>query len=344
MRTMRFLRREPPALPHLTIASRVVDKMVRNAVHYETETGESLVGFTVKASGAIEPELFVVETIPPDDSAIRQGAYFEQGDDIQGDIFNWWSDNWDLYREGQRNKPDWRWNVSLSSLGDWHKHPGTLTEPSWGDAGTAREYIHDRISGSPQLLVILATVWDSEQARVAEPVMAAGAANEFAVPLKVPIDEATTVRLDCWYMSRYTRGFVPLTPTVGTDLPELFPIAWHLRQPERARREVDALIADGFSVSVEQYPAGGSTPLAICLLLERPNSHNAIIVVTEADFPATCPTVRTAPIAALPGKPDDKNPLAGLWQASTPVDKSVYPAWNPSDRLVDFVKAIEAKR
>jgi hypothetical protein len=57
-------------LPKLTLAQRVVDKIVRNALVYETETGESLVGCAVKALGLPEPDLYVLKPSRPT-SAIR---------------------------------------------------------------------------------------------------------------------------------------------------------------------------------------------------------------------------------------------------------------------------------
>ena len=43
------------SLPRLTLAQRVVDKMVANAKKYDTETGESLVGFAVKSIHSKNP-------------------------------------------------------------------------------------------------------------------------------------------------------------------------------------------------------------------------------------------------------------------------------------------------
>src|SRR5215216_3794897 len=100
------------ALPRLTLSQRVVDTIVRNAQNYATETGESLVGFAMKIRGRPEPDLYVIDTIAPDVTAIRHEVYFVQGDDLQGDIFNWWSDNWDLMRHR-----DARWDVTLEHLG-----------------------------------------------------------------------------------------------------------------------------------------------------------------------------------------------------------------------------------
>ena len=49
--------------------------------------------------------------------------------------------------------------VTQVYLGDWHKHPGDLVEPSQGDAFTARDHLRDKVAGAPYVLVILATVF-----------------------------------------------------------------------------------------------------------------------------------------------------------------------------------------
>ncbi|MCC7210027.1 MAG: hypothetical protein IT323_22175 [Anaerolineae bacterium] len=152
-------------LPRVTIAQRVIDKIVANALNYPTETGESLVGLAVPTPNGGEPDLYVLETIPPDETAIRLSAYFEQGDDLQGDIFNWYHDNWELIRRGKHGLfglgGGAMYDAPLTHLGDWHKHPGTYYEPSMGDLDTAREAISDPNDATPQLLVMLATVWDN---------------------------------------------------------------------------------------------------------------------------------------------------------------------------------------
>src|SRR6185503_10971804 len=93
-----------------------------------------------------------------------------------------------------------KWDTPLAHLGDWHKHPGTLIEPSWGDTDTARNHIFDDKEGSPQLLAILATVWDRER----DEAFAASEPNDplsnEPQPIRVPIDSQSIVRLDCWYM------------------------------------------------------------------------------------------------------------------------------------------------
>ena len=155
----------PARPPQVTIAQRVIDKIVANALHYATETGESLVGLVIPSQERQEPDLYVLDTIAPDESAIREGAYFEQGDDLQGDTFNWLYDNWELLRRQQGGlsgtPASGRWNVPLMHLGDWHKHPGTYFQPSLGDLDTAREQLFERGSTTTLVLVMLATVWDN---------------------------------------------------------------------------------------------------------------------------------------------------------------------------------------
>lgn len=154
----------PERLPRVTVAQRVIDKIVSNALIYETETGESLVGFTLENEDRVEPDLIVVETIAPDESAIRLGAMFEQGDEWQEAIFNWWVDNWRKYVErgmdavGKPITP--RFSRDIAHLGNWHKHPGTFTIPSDGDLDTALDDLADPEQGMPELLVFLATVWE----------------------------------------------------------------------------------------------------------------------------------------------------------------------------------------
>ncbi len=337
-------------LPRVTLAQRVVDKMVQNALVYETETGESLVGFAVKTMGRVEPDLYVIDTIPPDESAIRRGAYFEQGDDLQGDIFNWWFDNWNKTRDRRRQSFGTalaaKWDVPLTHLGDWHKHPGTLVEPSWGDSDTARSHIFDDSVKNPQILAILATVWDRARAE-ANGSAADGASLGEAQPLKIPIDALRLVRLDCWYMSRMTRRFVRLTPVVVPDraLPNLPVISWHLSAPDRMGSEVEALNREGYSVSVEQYDTDETPPLEICLTLAKRAGQHILIVITQATYPETMPTIRVAPMSVMKNIPEEADLFASLWKESQPLDKTLYPSWQwtAQNTILDLVRDVEAK-
>ncbi|GAB4548583.1 MAG: hypothetical protein OHK0023_11900 [Anaerolineae bacterium] len=364
----RFMRPPDPArLPRLTLAQRVVDKIVANALIYQTETGESLVGLAIPNNARLEPDLYVIDTIAPDDTAVRAGAYFEQGDDLQGDIFNWLHDNWEQMRVRARvissDNILPKWDAPLLHLGDWHKHPGTLVEPSWGDTATAREVIHDRDANTPQILVILATVWQKFFSEVESLAPASAeemvdeATDEFpedlrpdlgeAPPLYVPVDAGDLlVRIDCWYMSRNIRRFTRLAPLVvpNADLPSLPIVGWHLSQPERLRSEVELLTKAGYSVSVEQFDTDRVPPQEICFSVAKRNSPNVIIVITEADFPKGMPRIRVTPMATLREIPEDSNIFDHLWNRSQPLAQTAYPTWTWSEThtLLELVSAVEA--
>lgn len=384
-------------LPRVTIAQRVIDKIVANALDYPTETGESLVGLAVPTLNNTEPDLYVLETIPPDESAIRLSAYFEQGDDLQGDIFNWYHDNWELIRKGKHSLfglgADAKYDVPLTHVGDWHKHPGTYYEPSLGDLDTAREAISDPSDATPQILVMLATVWengapdilaalrDDEGAKAeAAPDAATEAAPDSASaaldpelealagvaglseamdelkdaeldddvqPIRIPVDARTVIRVDCWYISRHFRRFKHLTPQVVPDseLPSLPVVGWHLRLPDRLRAEVDALTRAGYAISLEELDADHKAPLECCLSLARRESHYILIAITAADYPATRPTLRRAPMSAMKDLGENERFWDRLWKVSEPVPESLYPTWNwtPERHILDLAREIEPR-
>ncbi len=339
------------SLPRLTIAQHVVDTIVQNALVYDTETGQSLVGFPVKVLGRPEPDLYVIDTISPDEEdTVRRAAQFVQGDEWQSEIFAWWSDNWDQYRTRRRgsygNALGAKWDVSLAHLGDWHKHPGTLTEPSWGDSDTARHHISDPEAKTPQLLAILATVWDRAYSERVDPPEAVEN-NMHVAPLRIPIDAQKLVRIDCWYMSRMTRRFVRLGPQVVADrlLPTLPALGWHLTNLDRMDRETEALRQEGYVMSVWTYDADELPPLEVCLMLDRYRAQHILIVVTDADYPATMPKIRVAPASAVNDIPKDADLFTELWKKSEPVPKDAYPTWEwtPTRTILDLVKAVEAK-
>jgi|SRR5690606_28713631 len=88
-------------VPNLVLAQRVLDKMQAAAqTHLEDETGEAMVGLVVPGSypNAI-PTLYVLDTISPDETAIRQFHTFQQGDDRQDELIWWLQENWQATRE-----------------------------------------------------------------------------------------------------------------------------------------------------------------------------------------------------------------------------------------------------
>jgi hypothetical protein len=348
------------SLPRLTLAQRVVDRIVRNALTYETETGEALVGVAIKPFGRVEPDLYVLETIAPDDSPaqgdtapdrpVRERYAFVQGDDLQMDIFNWWYDNWQQFRERRRgsygNAVGAKWDSPLAHLGDWHKHPGMMVEPSGGDFETAYRHVMDREHGAPEL-VILATVWDraqAEQDTTVDPQDAVGQRGQTTSLSRSKFGGWQHAGpADCWYISRRTRRFVRLAQMVAEDkiMPALPVVGWHLGD-FRLNEEVKALNNAGYFPSVEICDADQVPPLEICLPMARRDGQHILIAITQADYPATKPTFRVAPLSAAQGVPEGKKRFEAIWQASQPLPTEAYAApWTPESRLVDLVKAVE---
>ena len=152
------------SVPNLVIARRVLHKMTRAAQAFiEDETGEAMVGLVVpgERTKGIET-LYVLDTISPDESAVRQFHTFQQGDEQQDEIIWWLQENWRVYRERRRNSYGQalsaKWDVPLRYLGDWHKQPGYMIAPSGGDQRTALDWLDDEENGMNFLLAPIVTL------------------------------------------------------------------------------------------------------------------------------------------------------------------------------------------
>ncbi|MBN2304102.1 MAG: hypothetical protein JXQ72_06490 [Anaerolineae bacterium] len=151
-------------MPRVILAQRVIDKILRGALLYpEPETGEALIGLVVPQEGRSEPDIYVLDTIGPGEDAVREWGMFEQGNDYQADVFNWLHNNWEAFRELRR--PSYgsalaaKWDVPLMHVGDWHKQPGDMVEPSTGDAQTAHRMISDSETPVTHLVAPIVTMY-----------------------------------------------------------------------------------------------------------------------------------------------------------------------------------------
>lgn len=248
-------------VPQVVIAQRVIDKLVRGALLYpEPETGEAMVGLVIPREGHVEPDIYVLDTISPGERAVREWGMFEQGDDWQGDVFHWMYVNWEAFRELRRssygNALAAKWDIPLTHVGDWHKQPGDMTEPSGGDTQTARRMIEDAETPVEHIVAPIVTMYPLAPAPLFGAVLAdaqvsagetppEGAGEEPAAPageehapavdrpetpppaampenqpnaiVKTLKDEGWDIRIDFWYMSKRLRQFVPVTPVVWPD-------------------------------------------------------------------------------------------------------------------------------
>ena len=161
-------------IPRVILAERVIDKMLRGALLYpEPETGEAMIGLIAVQTGRLEPDIYVMDTISPGEQAIRHWGMFEQGSDWQADVFNWLHDNWEAFRDLRRSSYGSaiaaKWDLPLMHVGDWHKQPGDMTEPSAGDEQTARDMINDLETPLQHLVVPIVTMYSLKAAPPASP-------------------------------------------------------------------------------------------------------------------------------------------------------------------------------
>ena len=226
-------RQSPQPLPNLVVAQRVLDKMAAAARAWlSDETGEALVGLVepgVHTNGV--PGIYLLDTIAPDESALRMEHTFQQGDQYQDDLLWWQQENWRARRQRDELPP--HWDVPLRYLGDWHKQPGAMTRPSRGDLRTARDWLGDPGNDMDFLLAPIVTLHSHDTA---------AAAN------RIRIDEQTCV--DFWFLQLNDRDFRAIDVTVYQDmqLPFLTGMPWHLQQPERLEQEFARLQDCGFDL------------------------------------------------------------------------------------------------
>lgn len=331
-------------VPNLVISQRFVDRVVKAAQGFlEDETGESMVGLVVDTD---EPEtmptMYVLDTISPDESVIRRSHMFEQGDELQQDIFFWLLENWTTYQDigrdmsGKPIRDEWR--EDLKHLGDWHKQPGFMIQPSGGDLATALRFMEDEENQFEFLLVPIVTlghdsVTSEEGAQV----------NYFTVPM----NDGTSLRMDWWFIHRDVRVFQPITPKiVPTDeLPVLTPYPWHILRRELLDEELGLLQDDGkflLATNAIFWEADGDLPLEICFIVGIPNSMNVFLVITDWNYPDAKPRVRVADFTGVDASQYVYQVFSDLWGKSEAAVEPKDFKWDPdSSYIVDYLAMIE---
>ncbi|MEL7435358.1 MAG: hypothetical protein AAFN11_15525, partial [Chloroflexota bacterium] len=331
-------------VPNLVISQRVVDHVVQAAQGYlEDETGESMVGIIVDTD---EPEtmptLYVFDTISPDQTAERRSHMFEQGDIFQTDLFNWQLDNWNAYlRNGKDlsgNPIKEEWKVPLKHLGDWHKQPGSMIQPSGGDLMTALRFMDDEENQFEFLLVPIVTlghasVTSEEGAQV----------NYFTVPM----ENGTSLRMDWWFIHRDVRVFQPITPTIVDydELPQMPKYPWHILDIDLMDEELALIEEDGMFMLAQTaipFQLDDELPLEIGFMVGRAGSSDVFIVATAWDYPNTKPRIFKAPFTGIDMSMYVFDVFDALWAQAEPIPPPANFEWNPeSSYIVDYLATIE---
>jgi len=328
-------------VPNLVISQRVVDKVADIARQFiADETGESMLGFVLDGIEQDEmPTIYVIDTISPDEEAtLRQTHTFQQGDDLQDEIIWWLQENWRLCRENNRHsdgKPlEEKWQTPLRYLGDWHKQPGFMIQPSGGDLMTALNWLDDPENMMDYLLVPIVTlghesVTDEEGANV----------NYF----NVPMEDGTSLRMDWWYIHRDVRVFQPITPTImpTSDLPTLTHYPWHLTKPDRMAEEVGHMTDDSMFVEAIVWQADDDIPMELCFFAVRPGGKHVMLVATEHDYPKTPPRLQLAPYERFDPNDDFYDIFERFWLNSEVVETPKDFEWSIQTPLIDFIYEME---
>ena len=322
------------SVPNLVVAQRVIDKMTTAATSYlQDETGEAMVGLVIENASTGVSTLYVLDTIAPDASAVRHYHTFQQGDEHQDEILYWWRENWRTYRAtlNAANPTQARWNTPLHHLGDWHKQPGFMIQPSGGDLMTAVEWINDPANN---LGFMLAPILTLGHPTMDEP--PAVTTNY----LTIPDGTGTNFRIDWWYIDRKTRQFAPITPTVyeNEHLPTLPTPPWHLRDETRFDLECRRLKDHGMFLSVSLWDTDGKIPLEVGMLAARADWDHLLLLMTPHDYPAQPPRARLAPFIKMDEHTDLFEVFERAYAKSTPLDAPTN--WDENQWLIDYVKSI----
>ena len=314
-------------LPNLVVARRVLDKMAAAARAWqEDETGEALVGLVEPGHNTNGvPGICLLDTIAPDESALRMAHTFQQGDRLQDEILWWLQENWRARRLRGGLKPGQ--DVPLRYLGDWHKQPDGMSRPSHGDLRTAREWLLDPDNDMDFLLAPIVTLAG----------LAAGAAAN-----RIRIDEQTCV--DFWYLQRQDRDFRSIAPVVyrNSQLPKLVDTPWHLRDPQRLDSEIDRLQERGLTPSPLVFlELLGNSALDVCFMLARPDAGRLLLVATPADYPAQPPRLRLANDVAPGDDAGLHERFAQLWREAPLLSAPAGWAWSADCHLADLIDELE---
>jgi hypothetical protein len=328
-------------VPNLVVSQRVLDKMVAAAGRYiADETGEALVGLLAPGSYTNGvPTIYVLDTIPPlDDSAVREWGTFQQGEELQEEQFWWLVDNWEMCRKKKLTldgKPlPAKWDLPLMHVGDWHKQPGFMIQPSQGDLYTARRMVAD-LEGALDFLVA--------------PIVTLGHPSTTATTtqanfLTIPQGDDTCLRVDFWYLDKHNRDFQMITPAVypSDQLATLPDYPWHIVDEGRYKAEYALFESGGLLASAPVlWDVHEGAPLDICFVVVRPGWKHILLLVTPPDYPKKPPSARLAPYVEIAADDNIVEIFEDSWAKSEPIADPPDWKWAEGRHLIDYVFALE---
>ena len=327
-------------VPNLVLSQRAVERMLSAASQFMAdETGEAMVGFVIKDDTPEGlPTIYVLDTISPDETAVRRSHTFQQGDALQDEIIWWLQENWHFHRERHRGADSLqtRFDVPLRYLGDWHKQPGSMIQPSHGDHMTALNWLDDDELGMDSLLVPIVTVGHA-------PII--GETDLAVNYITVPMDNGSDMRVDWWYIHRDVRKFQPVHPKVvpADQLPSMMKYGWHVVLADRLTDETFALADDGLLVRTLFYECDGEVPLEFCFITIRQGASSFVLFVTQHDYPHSAPQAYHAPYVAGVDLMDPVASFQLLWEVATPIEAPPDWQWISDKKLLDYLIAIEVE-
>lgn len=338
----RFMPIRGGTVPNLVIAQRVLDKMETAAERFiEDETGEAMIGLIIPGDNTNGvPTMYVLDTISPDDSAVRQLHTFQQGDERQDEIIWWLQENWHVQREKRQNSygnaQQAKWDVPLRYLGDWHKQPGYMIAPSTGDLMTALDWLDDDSNQMEALLTPIVTLGHPATIDISTT-----GVNYIAVPQ----GDGTAIRIDFWYIHRETRVFQPISPVVYPDdqLPGLTSYPWHLTNPQRARSEFGRFEDQDVYYSVVLEDTDGKLPLEVCITAARLGGSKLFLISTPWNYPASPPEIRLTPFVQMQEGQTIADVFGEWWEKAETVPKLEDWTWSEDKYLLDYLTVLEDK-
>ncbi len=330
-----------PTIDKIITRKLVLDAMAKGAWKYpDLETGEALVGVVPPYDGeGQEPAVqvvYILGTIAPDESTIREWGTVQMGDEDQYDRFLWLAENW--YEDHQEDE---RWGrLPLQHLGDWHKQPSGMTMPSRGDFYSAKAILRDMYWRLPFIL---------------QPIVTLPTDTTYRHDLDdhnciTHTDERSRhTRIDFWYLSKAMRRYEPLTAieVVGEEasdsLPRLAQLPWNLHNPQRMDFEEFSLKNDQRTFDALYFNTDDIPPLEYCLVVELPDSNTHLLVATHCDYPNSPPAAWVIDLWRGHADQGLLERVRSVWSTREPIEHAPEWHWSRDHSLSAYISMIETQ-